>query len=102
MQVLVLGLKNKSGIGASIKMREKKCLGIQTCFIVMAGLQSLSSSRIDRHTVPDGYTFGWKSGGSNLPETQKMLSALMFGIHYNCQTRRTNSPNVTRLFYYLN
>lgn len=36
----------------------------------MAGLQSLSSSRIDRHTVPDGYTFGWKRGGSNLPETQ--------------------------------
>lgn len=27
---------------------------VQTCFIVMAGLQSLSSSRIDRHTVPDG------------------------------------------------
>lgn len=31
---------------------------VQTCFIVMAGLQSLSSSRIDRQTVPDGYTFG--------------------------------------------
>lgn len=38
-----------------------------TCLIVMAGLQSLSSSRMDRHTVPEGYTFGWKSGGSNLP-----------------------------------
>lgn len=45
---------------------------MQTCFIVMAGLQSLSSSRIDRHTVPDGYTFGWKSGGSNLPKKQNV------------------------------
>ena len=56
-------LKNSSDVN-------KVCSAIQTCFIVMAGLQSLSSSRIDRHTVPDGYTFGWKSGGSNLPETQ--------------------------------
>lgn len=39
-----------------------------TCLIVMAGLQSLSSSKIDRHTVPDGYTLGWNRGGSNLPE----------------------------------
>lgn len=45
-----------------------RCAWQSTCFIVMAGLQSLSSSRIDRHTVPDGYTFGWKSGGSNLPK----------------------------------
>lgn len=29
-------------------------LAFQTCFIVMAGLQSLSSSKIDRQTVPDG------------------------------------------------
>lgn len=46
-------------------------LGVQplqlTCLIVMAGLQSLSSSKIDKHTVPDGYTFGWNKGGSNLP-----------------------------------
>jgi hypothetical protein len=33
----------------------------------MAGFHDFSSSRIDRHTVPDGYTFGWKSGGVNLP-----------------------------------
>ena len=39
----------------------------------MAGLQSLSSSRIERHTVPEGYTFGWKSGGSNLPEIKEFL-----------------------------
>ncbi len=38
-----------------------------TCFIVTAGLQSLSSSKIDKHTVPDGYTLGWNMGGSNLP-----------------------------------
>ena len=38
--------------------------------MVMAGRQSLSSSRMDRHTVPEGYTFGWNSGGSNLPEAQ--------------------------------
>ena len=37
------------------------------CLIVIAGLQSFSSSRIDRHTVPEGYTLGWKIGGSNLP-----------------------------------
>lgn len=47
--------------GWKTKSREQ-CDGdvvhVQTCFIVMAGLQSLSSSRIDRHTVPDGYTFG--------------------------------------------
>lgn len=29
-------------------------LGVRTCLMVMAGLQSLSSSRMDRHTVPDG------------------------------------------------
>ena len=38
--------------------------------MVMAGRQSLSSSRMDRHTVPEGYTFGWNSGGSNLPGAQ--------------------------------
>ena len=34
--------------------------------MVIAGRQSLSSSNIDRQTVPDGYTLGWNSGGSNL------------------------------------
>ena len=28
------------------------------CLIVIAGRQSLSSSNIERQTVPDGYTFG--------------------------------------------
>jgi len=36
------------------------------CLIVIAGLQSSSSFRIERQMVPDGYTFGWKSGGTNL------------------------------------
>jgi len=35
--------------------------------MVTAGLQSLSSSNSDKQTVPEGYTFGWKRGGSNLP-----------------------------------
>ena len=35
--------------------------------MVTAGLQSLSSSSNERQTVPDGYTLGWKMGGSNLP-----------------------------------
>lgn len=42
------------------------CIGF-TCFMVTAGLQSLSSSSSDRQTVPDGYTLGWNIGGSNLP-----------------------------------
>jgi hypothetical protein len=44
-----------------------------TILIVTAGRQSFSSSSKDRHTVPDGYTLGWKSGGSNLPEGKKIL-----------------------------
>lgn len=44
---------------------------MHTCFIVTAGLQSFSSSRRDRQTVPDGYTFGWKIGGSNLPKNEE-------------------------------
>ena len=35
--------------------------------IVMAGFQASSSFRMDKQTVPDGYTLGWKSGGVNLP-----------------------------------
>ena len=38
-----------------------------TCLMVTAGLQSLFSSSRERHTVPEGYTFGWNRGGSNLP-----------------------------------
>lgn len=32
--------------------------------IVIAGFQPSSSFRIERQTVPEGYTFGWKSGGT--------------------------------------
>ena len=39
----------------------------RTCLIVMAGFQDFSSSRIDRQTVPEGYTLGWNRGGVNLP-----------------------------------
>ena len=35
--------------------------------MVIAGFQPSSSFRIDRQTVPEGYTFGWKRGGTNLP-----------------------------------
>lgn len=34
---------------------------------MMAGFHASSSFRIDRHTVPEGYTLGWNSGGTNLP-----------------------------------
>lgn len=37
------------------------------CLTVMAGFHASSSFRIDRQTVPDGYTLGWNSGGTNLP-----------------------------------
>jgi hypothetical protein len=43
---------------------------ILACLIVIAGFHDFSSSRIDRQTVPDGYTLGWKSGGLNLPVLQ--------------------------------
>lgn len=36
------------------------------CLIVIAGFQPLSSSRMERQTVPEGKTLGWKSGGVNL------------------------------------
>jgi hypothetical protein len=39
-----------------------------TCLMVMAGFQLFSSSRMERQTVPEGYTFGWKRGGLNLPD----------------------------------
>ena len=35
--------------------------------MVMAGFHDFSSSKIDKQTVPEGYTFGWNKGGTNLP-----------------------------------
>ena len=31
---------------------------VPTCLMVIAGFHDFSSSRMDRQTVPDGYTFG--------------------------------------------
>lgn len=47
-----------------------------TCLIVIAGLQSLSSSKMERHTVPEGYTFGWNNGGSNLPDEEERITCM--------------------------
>lgn len=40
---------------------------------MIAGRQSLSSSKMERHTVPEGYTFGWNNGGSNLPDKEEEI-----------------------------
>lgn len=47
-----------------------------TCLIVIAGRQSLSSSKMERHTVPEGYTFGWNNGGSNLPDEEEEITSI--------------------------
>ena len=39
----------------------------RTCLMLMPGFHASSSFKMDKHTVPDGYTFGWNSGGTNLP-----------------------------------
>jgi len=41
------------------------------CLMVMAGFHPSSSFKMDRHTVPEGYTFGWKRGGVNLPAKEE-------------------------------
>ena len=33
------------------------------CLTVREAFQSLSSDKIDRQTVPEGYTLGWNRGG---------------------------------------
>jgi hypothetical protein len=40
----------------------------------MAAFHDFSSSRIERHTVPEGYTLGWNNGGENLPVAKKHKS----------------------------
>ena len=35
--------------------------------MVIAGRQPSSSFKMERQTVPEGYTFGWNRGGVNLP-----------------------------------
>ena len=49
--------------------------------MVTAGLQSFSSSSNDKHTVPEGYTFGWKIGGSNLPARGKNIHFKSFPVN---------------------
>jgi hypothetical protein len=49
---------------------------------VIAGFHAFSSSKIDKQTVPEGYTFGWKSGGVNLPSE---------GMRYPFVIRRANA-----------
>ena len=46
---------------------------MSTCLSVIAGRQPSSSFKIDKQMVPDGYTLGWKSGGTNLPETPQKI-----------------------------
>ena len=47
--------------------------------IVIAGFQLFSSSKIDRHTVPDGNTLGWNKGGVNLPRNVSITHYLHLG-----------------------
>ena len=51
-----------------------------TCLREIAGFQAFSSFRIDRQMVPDGYTFGWKRGGSNLPEVVSESEIVQLGV----------------------
>lgn len=39
---------------------------------MIAGFQASSSFRIDKQTVPLGYTFGWNRGGVNLPKVREI------------------------------
>lgn len=81
---------------------------VLTCLTVIAGFQPLSSSvarsyvsrrrhnlfpdqvdapKIDRHTVPDGKTLGWKRGGTNLPEGVSSARLISHAIAFH--PRRT-------------
>ena len=50
------------GLGVS----SKSCIPSSICFTVIAGRHPSSSFNMLRQIVPEGYTFGWKSGGTNL------------------------------------
>jgi hypothetical protein len=52
-----------SGFGSS----RRAWMPRRICLMVIAGFQPSSSFRIERQTVPDGYTLGWNRGGTNLP-----------------------------------
>jgi len=68
-----LGLSSRSWIPRTIcdvlLQSHWKTVNRNTCLIVIAGFHDFSSSRMDKQTVPEGYTLGWKRGGVNLPGT---------------------------------
>ena len=52
----------------SIKAQGERNPRNLTCLMLMEGFHPWP--RIDKHTVPDGYTFGWNNGGTNLPASE--------------------------------
>jgi hypothetical protein len=62
------------------------------CLMVMAGFHDFSSSRIERQTVPDGYTFGWNNGGENLPARHELrgLRVVRADITYTLEASKGN------------
>ena len=59
--------------------------------MVTAGLQSFSSSNNDKQTVPEGYTFGWKSGGSNLPVTNSEHVLIILRLETGLYTQASSN-----------
>lgn len=62
---------------------------MRICLTVIAGFQASSSFRMDKQTVPLGYTFGWNRGGTNLPVqlvrpsySPRAHASAMFGLHF--------------------
>ena len=39
----------------------------------MAGRHPSSSFKMDKQIVPEGYTFGWNNGGTNLPKKKSNM-----------------------------
>lgn len=55
---------------------------IRICLTEMFAFQSSSSFRMERHTVPLGYTFGWGSTGLNWPTLCAVCAVCTFrGLH---------------------
>lgn len=67
-------LDSEDNLGGENQLREVEPVSpVLTCLMVSPGFHDFSSSRMDRQTVPDGYTFGWNRGGSNLPARAKEI-----------------------------
>ena len=78
--------------------------GGDTCLIVIAGFHPSSSLRMDRQTVPEGYTFGWNKGGSNLPRppTSESRDTLFKGECSEARFwRRFTFRRTGRIFYFM-